>query len=174
MKRLLATITSKRDLTIFLTAYYHGLRASEVGLLQIADLDLKRRRIAIPRLKGSPSGVYPLHPDLVKLLRSYLRTRTDESPYLFISNRSLPISRYMLDRLIKTYCTAAGLTRKKCKFRSLRHSIATHLIDANADLRFVQDWLGYTNTGNPRIYAKLTNPTRDREARRVFASLRVV
>src|SRR5262245_32065063 len=83
---------SKRDRAIFLVAYRHGLRASEIGLLQRADVDAKHGRISIHRLKGSLSAVYPMQPDVVKAIRSYLRTRTDESPYLFLSNRSVPIS----------------------------------------------------------------------------------
>ena len=94
-------IRSKRDKAIFLVAYRHGLRASEIGLLQRVDVDAKQGRIAIHRLKGSISGVYPMQPDVLKAIRSYLRTRADESPYLFVSNRSAPISRYMLHHLMQ-------------------------------------------------------------------------
>ncbi len=76
-RRLFKVIKKLRDRAIFLTAYRHGLRASEVPLLQRSDLDLKAGRITIQRLKGSLSGVYPLQPDLLKLLRRYLRSRED-------------------------------------------------------------------------------------------------
>lgn len=173
-RRLFSAIKSKRDKAIFLTAYRHGLRASEIGLLQITDLDLKRGRISIHRLKGSLAGVYPLQPDLVKLLRSHLRARQDDSPYLFLSSHRSPISRYQLDHLMKHYGEAAGLPPEKRKFHSLKHSIATHLLDAGADLSFVKEWLGHANIANTTIYAKPTNPTRDQTARRVFASSMVV
>jgi type 1 fimbriae regulatory protein FimB len=80
LKRLLAVIKEKRDKALFLLAYRHGLRASEIGLLQRTDIDLKQGRITIHRLKGSLSGIYPLQPDVIKLLRAYLRVRTDSSP----------------------------------------------------------------------------------------------
>jgi integrase len=96
LKRLLAVIKKKRDKALFLLAYRHGLRASEIGLLQRTDVDLKQGRITIHRLKGSLSGIYPLQPDVIKLLRAYLRARTDSSPYLFISNRGVPIDRLTL------------------------------------------------------------------------------
>src|SRR5919201_1535351 len=86
LRQLFKVIHSKRDKAIFLVAYRHGLRASEIGLLQRADVDAKQGRISIHRLKGSISGVYPMQPDVLKAIRSYLRTRADESPYLFISN----------------------------------------------------------------------------------------
>ena len=73
LKHLLAVIKDKRDKALFLLAYRHGLRASEIGLLQRTDVDLKQGRITIHRLKGSLSGIYPLQPDVIKLLRAYVR-----------------------------------------------------------------------------------------------------
>lgn len=173
-RRLFAVITSKRDRAIFRLAYRHGLRASEIGLLQRTDLDLKQGRITIHRLKGSLSAIYPLQPDMLKLLRSYLRTRTDDSPYLFLSNRGVPIDRRTLWYLMDRYATAAGLPPTKHKFHCLKHSIATHLLDAGGDLSFVKDWLGHANIQNTTIYARLTTGTRDTKARKLFASHRVV
>ena len=119
LRRLFKVMKSKRDRAIFLVAYRHGLRASEIGLLQRADVDAKQGRISIHRLKGSISGVYPMQPDVLKAIRSYLRTRADESPYLFVSNRGVPISRYMLHHLMQTYGEVAGLPREKRKFHCL-------------------------------------------------------
>ena len=174
LRRLLKVIRSKRDKAIFLVAYRHGLRASEIGLLQRADVDTKQGRMSIQRLKNSISGVYPMQPDVLKAVRSYVRTRKDESPYLFVSNRHVPISRYMLHHLMQTYGEAAGLPPEKRKFHCLRHSIATHLLDAGADLAFVKDWLGHTNIQNTTIYARLTTATLDAQARTIFVSHRVV
>ena len=174
LRRLFKVMKSKRDRAIFLVAYRHGLRASEIGLLQRADVDAKQGRIAIHRLKGSISGVYPMQPDVVKPIRSYLRTRADESPYLFVSNRGVPISRFMLHHLMQTYGEVAGLPVEKRKFHCLKHSIATHLLDAGADLAFVKDWLGHANIQNTTIYARLTTATLDNTARKIFASHRVV
>src|ERR1700755_3408775 len=64
-RRLFRCITDKRDKAIFLLAYRHGLRASEIGLLRINDLDLKRLRIMLHRLKASLSGEHPLQADEV-------------------------------------------------------------------------------------------------------------
>src|SRR5881296_2828051 len=103
LRQLFKVIHSKRDKAIFLVAYRHGLRASEIGLLQRADVDAKQGRISIHRLKGSISGVYPIQPDVLKAIRPYLRERTHESPYLFLSDRNVPISRYMLHHPMQTY-----------------------------------------------------------------------
>lgn len=171
IKRLFGAISGKRDRAIFLTAYRHGLRASEVGLLQIQDLDFERQKIMIRRLKGSLSGVHPLQSDEARIIKSYLKTRNSDSPFLFVSNRHLPISRKMLDVLIKNYGAKVKLPEDKCHFHVLKHSIATHLLDAGADLRFVQDWLGHANIQNTIIYASLVSITRERKAREHFLKL---
>src|ERR671936_449563 len=119
LKRLFAVITDKRDKALYVLAYRHGLRATEVGLLQRTDVDLKQGRITIHRLKGSLSGIYPLQPDVIKLLRSYLRSRTDSLPYLFISNRGVPIDRRTLWCAMQVYGDKAGIPPEKRKFHAL-------------------------------------------------------
>jgi integrase len=125
LKRLISAIKDKRDKAIFLTSYRHGLRASEVGLLQITDVDFKGLRITIHRVKGSRSGTYPMQPDEARILKSYVRSRTDSSSYLFLSNRGTPIQRVMLHYLMKHYGDLAKLPDEKQHFHALRHSIAT-------------------------------------------------
>ena len=174
VKRLFAGIKGKRDRALFSLAYHHGLRASEVGLLQTTDLDLKQGRISIHRVKDSSSGVYPLQPSDMKLIRAYLREREDTSPYLFVSNRMVPIHRHTLWDAMRTYGKRVGLLEAKRKFHILRHSIAVHLLDAGADVSFVRDWLGHKNIQNTMVYMKYTTATRDNQARKLFASHRVV
>ena len=141
-----ATRAKRRDRALFLIAYRHGLRASEVGLLRIEDVDFRALRIIVHRLKGSHSGTHPLQPDEAKALRAYLRERSDPpSPILFPSNRGDPISQRTLDWLMKRYGEVVDLPEPKRHFHCLKHSIATHLLEASADLRFVQDCLGHSN-----------------------------
>ncbi len=168
MQRLFSAIKTKRDRAIFAVAYRHGLRASEVGMLQRTDVDLKAERITINRVKGSMSGVYPMSPGTVKLIRSYLKTRKDTSPYLFISNRVLPIDRRTLLLLMKKYGTIAGIPKEKQQFHALKHSIGTHILDAGEDIYFAKDWLGHKNIQNTIIYSKFSTGTRDACGRKMF------
>ena len=94
LARLLAVMRGHpRDRALFLIAYRHGLRASEVGLLRLEDLDFRALRLRVHRLKGSHSGVHPMQPDETKALRVYLRERpSPPSPILFPSNRGDPIA----------------------------------------------------------------------------------
>jgi type 1 fimbriae regulatory protein FimB/type 1 fimbriae regulatory protein FimE len=171
LKRLFGVIKSKRDRALFLIAYRHGLRASEVGLLQRTHIDWKQQRIMIERLKGSLPGQHPMQPDEVRILKSYLRSRIDQYPALFVSNRTTPLTRSMLHRLMKQYATEAGLPADKQHFHVLKHTIATHLLDASDDIRFVQDWLGHSNIQNTIIYAQLVSSSRESKARKHFIKL---
>jgi type 1 fimbriae regulatory protein FimB len=170
-RRLFAGITDKRDKAIFLVAYRHGLRASEIGLLRVDDLDLKRLRIMLHRLKGSLSGEHPLQADEARALKTWLKHRDTDSPVLFPSRRGLPISRQMLDVLMKSYGEEAAIPKDKRHFHVLKHSIATHLLDAGAELRFLQDWLGHANIQNTVIYTALVSTSREQKARQYFLKL---
>src|SRR4051795_3126299 len=161
----------RRDRALFLVAYRHGLRASEVGLLRVEDIDLKTLRIMVHRLKGSHSGAHPLQADEAKALKALLRERGAPSPILFPSRRGDPIARRTLDWLMKKYGAAAELPSAKRHFHCLKHSIATHLLEAGADLRFVQDWLGHSNVQNTVVYTYLTTRGREGAARRAFLNL---
>jgi len=77
----------------------------------------------------------------------------------------------MLDVLMKKYGDLARLPEDKRHFHVLKHSIATHLLAAGDDLRFVQDWLGHSNIQNTVIYTSIISTTRDQKARSRFIKL---
>jgi site-specific recombinase XerD len=174
LRRLLKAIDNPRDYAIFLLAYRHGLRASEIGLIHVDDIDFKQGRIRLHRLKRSLGGIYPLEQDELKAIKRAVKARTVLSPILFLSRRSEAISRRQLDKLMKAYGEKAGIPEDKRHFHCLKHSIATHMLDAGAELRFVQDWIGHARIQNTAHYAQLTNRRRDEEARKVFRSSQIV
>ena len=159
LERLFAVITDLRDRAMFLVAYRHGLRASEVSLLKKGDVDLDRTTITIRRLTQRPSGLHNLQSDEHLALQRYLKSRTDGSVILFLGLRGRAITRRGLDWLIKTYGERANLPSKKRHFHVLKHSVAVHLLRAGQDLRFVHEWLGHTMLQSTAIYLHLaTNP----------------
>jgi len=174
VRQLFAVITGKRDRALLQLAYHHGLRASEVSLLQHTDVHEKPGRIYIPRVKGSIAKTYPMQPEDVRLVRAYLRTREDDSPYLFISTRGIPLERRSYWDLMQKYGKQAALPKAKRHFHALRHAIAVHLLDAGADVAFVQDRLGHANIQNTMVYMRYTTVTRDAQTRQLFASHHVV
>jgi len=174
LRRLLGAIDSKRDKAMFLIAYRHGLRASEVGMLRVEDINTTTGRIRFERLKHSLGGEQPMQPDETKAVKAWLKERTNNTPCLFPSQRGLPISRFTLDKLIKVYGQKAKLPPDKCHFHVLKHSICTHLSEAGADVRFIQDWVGHVKIENTVIYTQITNRAREEQARRFFASPMIV
>jgi site-specific recombinase XerD len=96
------------------------------------------------------------------------------SPFLFTSDTGLPICRRRLDVLCKIYGKRADIPVEKRHFHVLKHSIATHLLDAGADIKFVQDWIGHKNIQNTVVYAQITNRARDEQAKKLFANPKIV
>src|SRR5262249_5830623 len=171
VRRLFAVIPGKRDRTLFQLAYHHGLRASEVSLLQRDDVHAKQGRIYIPRVKGSIAKTYPLQPEDLRLVRAYLRTRQDDSPSLFISTRGIPLERRSYWDLMQKYSKRADIPKTKRRFHALRHAIAVHLLDAGADVAFVQDRLGHANIQNTMVYMRYTTVTRDAQTRHCLPAI---
>ena len=128
LRAFFRVITRKRDRALFLIAYRHGLRASEVGLLQVDDVNFAQQRLTVRRVKRSLPGIYPLRADEVTALKAYLRERQSPAPALFLSQRGTPISRRQLDTLMKRYGEAAGIPASKRHFHVLKHSIATGFV----------------------------------------------
>jgi site-specific recombinase XerD len=155
IEQLFAVITDLRDRAIFLVAYRHGLRASEVSLLEKTDVDLAKTKITIRRLTRRPSAIHTLQEDEALALKRYLKSRADTSAILFLSASGGAITRRGLDWLMKEYGQQAQLPPQKRHFHVLKHSIATHLLAQGADLLFVHNWLGHTILQSTAIYAYL-------------------
>src|SRR5207245_4254345 len=98
--RLFSVIHSVRDRAIFKLAYRAGLRASEVGMLQLRDYDAKADKIFVHRLKGSNSGEHHLVREEARALRAWLKVRGSLPGIIFASQRRTAISRTMLDVLM--------------------------------------------------------------------------
>ncbi|MCH7756347.1 tyrosine-type recombinase/integrase, partial [candidate division KSB1 bacterium] len=125
VSRLFSKIHDKRDRAMFNVVYKYGLRASEVGLLKIDDVDLERRRIRVYRLKGGVSGEYGIFSDTARLLKAYLKTReNDFHSALFLSRKKNALSRKTIDDLFREYARKAKLPKDKRHAHTLRHSIA--------------------------------------------------
>ena len=168
IERLFSAIRSPRDLAIFRLAYHRGLRASEVGMLQLSDYRPNAKRLYVHRLKGSHDGEYLVTANEARALSAWLKVRGPLPGPLFPSNRKTGIDRRMLDVLMKRYGAAADLPADKRHFHVLKHSCGTHLLsDRGLDVAEVQDHLGHADIRNTMIYARITNRRRDEVARRL-------
>ena len=167
LARLFSVISSPRDRAIFRLAYHRGLRASEVGLLQLADYRPTAGRLLVHRLKNGNAGEYSLTDIETKTLRVWLKVRGDDPGPIFVSNRKTAISQQMLDVLMKKYCEDARIPRDKAHFHALRHSCATSLLDRGEGIEYAKDHLGHKNLASTDIYARITNKLRDAIGKRL-------
>ena len=165
VKRLFSRITEPRDRALFATIYHYGLRVSEATLLQVADADLERGRIRIQRLKSGLGGERPLFSNTARLIQEYLPARLPTGTALF-TGRQGGLKRQRIQQLFRRYAQRAGL-EAQFTVHCLRHSIATHLLEAGMDIEFVRDHLGHVNIQNTALYARIT----DRRREQVFQQL---
>jgi type 1 fimbriae regulatory protein FimB len=167
IEALFTAISDPRDRAIFRVAYHRGLRASEVGLLELSDFRPAASRLMVHRCKGSNGGEFPLAEVEARSLRAWLRERGNAPGPLFPSRERTAITKRRLDQLMKKYCAAAGIARAKAHFHSLRHSCGTHLAEMGEDLLVIQDHLGHRNIQNTLIYTAVTNKARDAAGERL-------
>ena len=153
-KALFQAIEHPRDIAIFELAYHRGLRATEVGLLRIADLRLSARRLYIHRLKDSVSAEFVLTDGEIRALRRWLAVRGKHPGAIFTSRNHLPISRKRLDELMKHYGELAGIPKNKRHFHCLRHTAGTDLAEM-LNIQDVQDHLGHKDIRNTMRYVKM-------------------
>jgi site-specific recombinase XerD len=162
-----AKIKDRRDRALFDLIYKYGLRVKEATLLRVADVDLKRGKLFIRRVKGGVAGEKPLFKDSKRLLRAYMDTKRVNGLALF-SGRQGQLKERRIQQLFKHYLKKARL-RKPVGVHCLRHSIAIHLLDDGQNLEFVKDHLGHKYMKNTEVYARIS----DRRRSEVFDQLEV-
>ena len=163
-----------REWAMIVTAYKHGLRASEVCNLLVGDLDLKNGNLIVDRLKGSLRTTQAVtehrgEPLLneQRALREWLRQRpNDGSDFLFTSQKGGRLDRTQFFRLFQAIAGHAGLPAEKCHPHALKHSLATHLVSANVNLALVKQQLGHKAIGSTMRYVT----TSDQQASKATAS----
>ena len=174
-----ARARSVRDWAMILLAYRHGMRASEVCGLKLADAEMKSESVSIHRLKGSLHTVQPLYRhkgqpllDEVNALRTWLRARNgDGSDFLFTSQKGGRLHRSQFFRLFQACAEAAGLPPGKRHPHALKHSLATHLIAGNVNLALVKQCLGHKAIGSTMKYVAVSDSQASQAARAAMMEL---
>lgn len=168
---LLAATDTVRNRAIFTVAYWRGLRASEVGLLQMSDWHDANARLYVHRVKNSNSGEYLVSPQEIAAIRAWVKVRgTDPGPLFPSRTIGHAVSRQRLHLLMRDHCQRAGIAAPLNHFHVLRHSIAVHLAEAGTDAALIQDWLGHKSIMSTMVYLKITNKLRDRAAEAMYGN----
>jgi integrase/recombinase XerC len=148
-----------RDAAIIETIYSCGLRVSELCALRAEDLDWEERLVRV-RGKGKKERLVPIGEHALLALKNYWSTLSPApaglSPVFFAhTRRHATVSPRDLARRLKKYLSLTGLDPQLTPHK-LRHSYATHLLDAGADLRSVQELLGHAHLTTTQVYTHLT------------------
>lgn len=158
-----------RDKAILETLFSTGLRVAELCSLDRNKIDLKRGEAPV-RGKGSKIRLVFFSDGAKKSLEQYLKQRSDVDPALFIRvppkgflksagwrNENLRLTSRSVQRIIRKHAVRAGIVGKKVSPHTLRHSMATDLLQNGADIRSVQAILGHSSITTTQIYTHVTD-----------------
>ena len=148
---------NSRNLTLIDFMYSTACRVSELCDVRVSDLDFEEDFVKLFG-KGSKQRIVPIGSELKINLTKYLKFRDElntQEPYLFLSKNMNQLDRSAIFRIIKKSATLSD-NALSVHPHTLRHSAATHMLEAGCDLRTLQELLGHTSVSTTKIYTKLT------------------
>ena len=148
---------NSRNLTLIDFMYSTACRVSELCDVRVSDLDFEEDFVKLFG-KGSKQRIVPIGSELKFNLSKYLKFRDElntQEPYLFLSKNMNQLDRSAIFRIIKKSATLSD-NALSVHPHTLRHSAATHMLEAGCDLRTLQELLGHTSVSTTKIYTKLT------------------
>ncbi len=164
VRRLLKTATPLHNQVYFTTVYSLGLRLHEGLYLQVADIDSQRLQVHVHRGKGAKDRYVPLPEDTLALLRTYWKTHRNKTWLFPATGRdqkqgpmaTSPMSRASVQGAFRKAKGRAGISKTGVAIHTLRHSYATHLLEAGVNPRLIQRYLGHAQLETTMVYLHLT------------------
>ena len=164
VRRIMHAIRLPRFHAYFRTVYSCGLRLNEALALQVGDIDSERMRIHVHRGKGAKDRFVPLPESTLQVLRQYWKThrhptllfpKTNQKGVV-VANTRQTMHESTVQGALRRVVTELQFTRN-VSVHCLRHSYATHLLEAGVNLRLLQQYLGHTSLKTTARYLHLTN-----------------
>jgi integrase/recombinase XerC len=148
-----------RDRAVLETLYASGIRAAELAGLRIGDIDLGEGVMRVLGKRNKQRIAY-LGGPAVAALRAYLAVRGElgrpSHDRVFVNARGGPLTTRSVQRIVEKHVCATLPARRDVSPHTLRHTFATHLLDAGADLRVVQELLGHESLSSTQIYTHVS------------------
>lgn len=159
VSQFFAQINNCRDRAIFTLMLRCGLRVEEVAKLTLRGVDLPRSQLFIYEGKGNNDRIVYLSSDAMRILSTYLEKRSSSrTQRVFLVEKGVykdkPLSVRGIQKRMEYYAQKAGL---KVSCHQLRHTMATQLLNADADLVVIQDLLGHSQIRTTQRYCKVSN-----------------
>lgn len=161
--KLIESCRSSKQRAIVETFYGSGLRLEELRMLRLTDIESKNNRIFVNCGKGRKDRYTLLSKRLIETLRHYYRTQ-EEKPkkYLFEGQKpGEPLHSRSIQHSVVLAYQNAGLSQKGHKVHALRHSFATHLLDAGIDIHTIKELLGHSDIKTTMVYLHLQTSKRN-------------
>jgi len=168
VRQILARVRRWRYRVCLSTIYACGLRLQEGLHLQISHIDGARQLVYVCHGKGGKDRYVPLPQPILEMLRGYWGTHRD-TVWLFPSthqNVNGPMDASGVQRAFHASLLESGI-QKPATVHTLRHSYATHLLEAGLNLRLIQIYLGHASPTTTAIYTHLTQPSNDLAAQTI-------
>ena len=160
--RILNCVHHQRYRICLTVIYACGLRLLEGVHLQVKEIDGERQMLHLHHGKGGKDRYIPLPPACLRMLRRHWRTHRNPVwlfPALHMGGKAdQPMNESALQRAFRAALKESGV-RKKATVHTLRHSYATHLLEAGVNLRIIQSYLGHASPTTTAIYTHLTSNT---------------
>ncbi|MFS8639063.1 MAG: tyrosine-type recombinase/integrase [Gemmatimonadota bacterium] len=155
VRRLLDAVKNRKHRALLMLIYSAGLRVGEAVRLRPGDLDPERRLLFVRGGKGRKDRYTLLSERAVAAVREYLE-REEVGPWLFPGPRpDRPLSTRSVQKIVAQARIAAGID-KHITVHTLRHSFATHLLEAGIDIRYIQELLGHASARTTQIYTHVS------------------
>jgi site-specific recombinase XerD len=158
VRRLFTVITDLRDRAMFMLMLRCGLRVQEIAELTVDAIEYGRRQIFVFHGKGAKDRVVYMSEDARSALLAYLAKRSSKARGLFLVQkgpmRGRPLSVRGIQKRIEHYARESGLN---VSCHRLRHTMATQLLNADADLATIQDLLGHSQITTTQRYCRVAN-----------------
>jgi integrase/recombinase XerD len=151
MAQFFAAVGRLKYRALFMAVYACGLRVSEVVALRASDIDSQRMVLRVCQGKGKKDRYVMLSPKLLEVLRDYYRVYRPTASLFFGQDKERPLHRRTVLVTCQRIARRAGLT-KRVTVHTLRHSFATHLLEAGVDLRTIQALLGHRSLRTTALY----------------------
>jgi len=156
VRRLLKAPKQLRDRLLLGIIYDCGLRISEAASLLIEDVDLDRRQLFVRQSKNKKDRYVPFSSHIARGVRNYLKIDRPQR-FLFERNnpyKGIPLHHNRIRRIMKEAMQTAGIHKQAC-VHSLRHTYATHQLEAGQTIYGVKELLGHANIKNTEVYLHL-------------------
>jgi integrase/recombinase XerD len=154
VKKILSSCINLKHRAMLSLIYSAGLRRSELINIKLTDIDSSRMTLHIRQSKGKKDRVLPLSVKILELLREYFKAYKPRE-YLFEGQTGGMYGKRSIQLVFNNALKKSGI-KKHASLHTLRHSNATHLLEAGTDLRYIQELLGHKSSKTTEIYTHVS------------------